>query len=395
MKRSLAAERMKEIPGSGIREVFNKALRLEAKGVKVINFGVGRPNFDTPRHIKEAAMEAMDKGMVHYTPNAGMPRLLEALTAHLKEYKGLAYDSKKEIMATGGGQEAMYLSLSAFLEPGDEILVPDPGYSQFTSCIRLAGGIPVPIPLLEEENFAPDLEVAGRLVTDRTRGIIVNSPQNPTGGVMTADQIREVCRFAKERDLVLFSDEAYDRILYDGAEFVSPAAMEEMKERTVIWGSLSKTYSMTGWRIGYLAAPADLVEAAVRVQQNILLSICSFAQAGAIAALEGPQECVEEMVEKFDERRKLVLDAISACPGLECTTTPKGAFYVFVRFDVPGMDCRKVADLLLEKGGVALVPGVTFGRRGEGYLRLSYATSFEECRIGMERITRVMKELLG
>jgi len=212
---------------------------------------------------------------------------------------------------------------------------------------------------------------------------------------MTAEQIRDVCRLVVKKDLVLFSDEAYDRILFDGAEFVSPTSMENMKERAVIWGSLSKTYSMTGWRIGYIAAPAEMIAAAVRVQQNVLLSACSFAQAGAIAAVDGPQECVEEMIEKFDERRSLILDAISSCPGLDCPTIPKGAFYVFVRFQVPGLESVELADIILEEGGVAVVPGVAFGSRGEGYFRISYSVSLEECREGMERITGVMKGLLG
>jgi len=390
----MVAGRMEEIPVSGIRKVFFKALKLEAEGTKVIHFEIGRPDFDTPRHIKEAAIEAMNRGMVHYTPNAGAPMLLDAMAEYLEKYKGLEYDPKTELMATGGGQEAMYLSLQAFLDPGDEVLVPDPGYSQFYSCIKLVGGKPVPLPLLDEENFAPDLEAARKLMTPRTRGIIVNSPQNPTGGVMSPEQIREVCTFAIEHDLVLFSDEAYDRILYDGAEFVSPATLEGMKERTVIWGSLSKTYAMTGWRIGYIAAPADMVSAAVRVQQNVLLSVCSFAQAGAAAALKGSQDCVDEMVEKFDERRKFLLNAISDCPGLGCPTIPRGAFYVFTRFRVPGMSAEDLSDRILEKGRVALVPGLPFGSRGEGYLRISYATSLEECKEGMERIVGVMKDVV-
>ncbi len=395
MPLSLVASRTKKVPLSGIRRVLEKAGRMEADGKRVIHFEIGRPDFDTPSHIKEAAIQAMNRGMVHYTPNMGIPALREAFAGSIEQFKGAIYDPATEIMATAGGQEAMYLSLQAFLEPGDEVLVPDPGFSQFFSCTNLVGGKAVSVPLLDERNFAPDLETAEGLVNGRTRAMIINSPHNPTGGVMTSGQIEGVCRFVREHDLLLFSDEAYDRIVYDGADFISPASLKGMRERTVIWGSLSKTYAMTGWRIGYIAGPADLVKAAMKVQQNVLLSLCSFAQAGAVAALKGPQDCVDEMVEAFDERRKVILDGISACPGMQAPTIPLGAFYVFARFDVPGMTSVELADQILEKGGVALVPGTAFGNRGEGYLRISYSASCDDCREGMERITGVMKEVLS
>jgi aspartate aminotransferase/aminotransferase len=207
------------------------------------------------------------------------------------------------------------------------------------------------------------------------------------------DQIAEIGRFAEAHDLAVFSDEAYDRILFPGVEFSSPAALPGMKNRSVIWGSLSKTYAMTGWRIGYLAASRELIAAAVRVQQNVLLSACSFAQAGAVAALNGPQECVEEMVAEFDRRRKIILDGIAHTPGLKCPTTPRGAFYVFARHELAGMDSAELADYILDKAGVAVIPGTPFGNRGEGFLRISYATSQADCREGMTRIAEAMREL--
>ncbi len=314
MTAPLVSSRLADIPFAGIRKVFEKAARLEAQGKKVIHFEIGRPDFDTPAHIKEAAKKALDKGFVHYTPNLGTLDLRQSLSESLKKYKNLTYDPLTEIMVTAGGQEAMYLSLMALLEPGDEVLIPDPGYSQFTTCVRLAGGVAVPYPLLLEENSAPDLESVEMLLSDRTRAIIVNSPHNPTGGVMTPQQVEGVCGFAKNYDLLLFSDDAYDRMVFEGSRFVSPASFPGMKDKTVLWGSLSKTYSMTGWRIGYLAAPADLVAGAVKMQQNVLLSVCSFAQAGAVAALQGSQECVETMVAEFERRRRVILDGLS-CPG--------------------------------------------------------------------------------
>ena len=390
---SMAASGMADIPFAGIRKVFEKAARLEKEGKQVIHLEVGKPDFDTPEHIKAAAVAALAEGFVHYTPNKGIPVLREALAESLQQYKGIHYDPEREIMATAGGQEAMFLSLRAFLNPGDEVLVPNPGYSQFNSCVKLAGGVSVPFPLLAHYNFAPDLSAARQLLTNRTRALIVNSPHNPTGAVLTVRQMEEICRFAAENGLVIFSDEAYDRMIYDGHKFISPAACKDMKNQTVIWGSLSKTYSMTGWRIGYIAAPKDLISAAIKVQQNVMLSICSFAQAGAVAALKGNQACVDRMVEAFDNRRRIVLQGIENAPGLTCPVVPKGAFYVFARHDVPGMNTSELADYLLDEGGVAVVPGTSFGTLGEGYLRISYATSSRNCREGMDRIVQAMDQL--
>jgi aspartate/methionine/tyrosine aminotransferase len=395
MSSNRVATRIGEIPFAGIRKVFEKAAQLERDGVKVIHFEIGRPDFDTPGHIKQAALEALQRGMVHYTPNAGVMELRQAIAESIQRYKSLSYDPATEIMVTAGGQEAMYLSLQALLEPGDEVLVPDPGYPQFSSCVKLAGGVPVPLPLRPEKNFGPDLDSARTLLTERTRAIIVNSPHNPTGAVLTSGQIRKTCDFARERDLLVLSDEAYDRILYEANDFLSPAALPDMKGRSVVWGSLSKTYAMTGWRIGYLAAPADVVSATIKVQQNVMLSVCSFAQAGAVAAIKGPQDCVDRMVNEFDRRRHAILEGIAKCPRLSCDTSPLGAFYVFAKHDVPGWTSASLADRLLEQAGVAAVPGSAFGTRGEGYIRISYAASYEDCMDGMERIVRWMTELAG
>ena len=384
---------MADIPFSSIRRVFERAARLAAEGTKVINFGIGRPDFDTPEHIKAAAKRALDEGFVHYTPNSGVPALRQAIADSIQKYKQVSYSPETEIMVTAGGQEAIYLSLQAFLNPGDEILVPDPGYTQLVSSIRLAGGKGLPMPLSAEDNFMPDLEAAGQLIGPHTRGIVVNSPHNPTGAVLDPDQIDEIGRFAEAHGLVIFSDEAYDRILFPGTDFSSPAALPGMKNRTVIWGSLSKTYAMTGWRVGYLAAPRELIAAAVRVQQNVLLSACSFAQAGAVAALNGPQECVDEMVAEFNRRREIILDGIKLASGLSCPTIPRGAFYVFVRHEAAGMDSAELADYILDTAGVAVIPGTPFGERGEGFFRISYATSQAECKEGMTRIAGVMDGL--
>ena len=388
-----ASTRTAEIPFAGIRRVFEKAARLEAAGAKVIHFEIGRPDFDTPPHVKEAAIEALHRGMVHYTPNIGIPELRKALSDSLEQHKKVSYEPSAEIMITSGGQEAMYLSLQALLEPGDEVLVPNPGYSQFYSCVQLAGGIAVPYLLRPRDGYAPNPEVLGALLSDRTRAMILNSPHNPTGAVLISESVRRICAFAQERGILVLSDEAYDRVLFEGSDFLSPAAVPGMKQSTIVWGSLSKTYAMTGWRIGYMAAPEEIIAASIKIQQNVMLSVCSFAQAGAVAALTGPQDCVEQMVAEFDRRRHLILEGIDRCPGLDCEVTPMGAFYVFVKHDFPEWTSPELAEHLLEKAHVAVVPGPSFGPAGQGYLRISYATSYDDCREGMNRIEDCLARL--
>jgi aspartate aminotransferase/aminotransferase len=304
--------------------------------------------------------------------------------------KKLNYNPQKEIMVTAGGQEALYLTFLSLLNEGDEVIIPNPCFGPFGLAIQLAGGVAVKTPLLPEQNFFYDLEAAKQLLSSRTKAIIVNSPHNPTGGVLTAAQMKEVVDFACRHNLILISDEAYDKMLYDDS-FVSPATFPGMKERTVICGTLSKTYAMTGWRIGYIAAPEHIIGAAVRLQQNIMLSLCTFAQHGAVAALTGPQECVEAMMSEFARRRKLVLEMIGQIPGLALTGSPGGAFYAFPKITLPGISSGQVTDYLLNHAGIAVVDGSAFGDGGNDHFRLSYAVSYEDCRIGLERIAKVMQ----
>jgi aspartate/methionine/tyrosine aminotransferase len=388
------ANRLDHIPFAGIRKVFQRANELEAQGTKVIHFEIGRPDFDTPRHIKDAVKAALDKGYVHYAPNDGIPALREALAMRLKLDKSLSYDPQKEIMVTAGGQEALYLTFLSLLNEGDEVIIPDPCFGPFGLAVQLAGGVAVKTPLLPEKNFSYNLEAARERLTSRTKAIIVNSPHNPTGGVLTAEQVKEVVDFAVDHNLILISDEAYDKMLYNSS-FLSPASFPGMKERTVVCGTLSKTYAMTGWRIGYIAAPEQIIGAAVRLQQNIMLSLCTFAQHGAVAALTGSQECVETMMNEFARRRKLVLEMIGQIPGLTLTGIPQGAFYAFPEITLPGVTSAQVADYLLNHAGVAVVDGSAFGEGGKNHFRLSYAVSYEDCHMGLERIAEVMKMFAG
>jgi aspartate/methionine/tyrosine aminotransferase len=386
------ATKFDQIPYAGIRKVFQKANELEAQGQKVVHFEIGRPDFDTPAHIKEAVKVALDKGHVHYAPNNGIPALRAALSMRLQADKGLNYDAENEIMVTAGGQEALYLTFLSLLNEGDEVIIPDLCFGPFALGIILAGGVPIKVPLQPDNNYAYDLAAAKQAVSPRTKAIIVNSPHNPTGSVLTKEQLRAVADFAVAHDLILISDEAYDKMLYESS-YISPASFPGMKERTIVCGTLSKTFAMTGWRVGYIAAPAALIGAAVRAQQNVMLSLCTFAQHGAVAALTGSQDCVDAMMQEFARRRKLVLEMIRQIPGLELPGIPQGAFYAFPRITLPHVTSAQVADYLLNNAGVAVVDGLAFGEGGNGHFRISYAVSYEDCQLGLERIAAVMRTL--
>lgn len=390
---SVVAKRLDSVSFAGIRKVLEKATKLEAQGMKVIHFEIGRPDFDTPAHIKEAAKSALDKGLVHYAPNNGVPALREALAMRLQADKGLLYNPESEIIVTAGGQEALYLTFLSVLNEGDEVLIPDPCFGPFPLVVRLAGGVPISLPLQAQNNYAYDLSAAKKALSSRTKAIIVNSPHNPTGSVLTNEQMKEIADFAVGNDLLLIVDDAYDHMVYDGLNHQSPAAFPGMKGRTILCGSMSKTYAMTGWRLGYIAAEAAIIGAAHRLQQNIMLSLCTFAQHGAVAGLNGSQDCVQTMVKEFARRRSLVIEMLRQIPGLTLDAEPQGAFYAFPRITLPGITSAEVADYLLEKAGVAVVDGLAFGERGNGHFRLSYAVSYEDCREGLERIANAMKSL--
>jgi len=386
------AKRLDQIAFAGIRKVFEKANQLEAQGKKVIHFEIGRPDFDTPVHIKAAAKQALDKGLVHYAPNSGIPALREALAAMLKADKDLTYNPDTEIIITAGGQEALYVSFLSILNEGDEVILPDPCFGPFPLAVGLAGGVPVKIGLQPSQNYGYDWEAVKKALSPRTKAIVVNSPHNPTGGVWSEEQLKTVAAFACEHDLWLICDDAYDHLIYEGCH-LSPAKFPGMRERTILCGSLSKTYAMTGWRIGYIAAVEPIIGAAIRLQQNIMLSLCTFAQHGAVAGLTGSQDCVRTMAAEFARRRQLVLEMVRQIPGIELSGIPKGAFYVFPRITLPNITSAQVADYLLDNAGVAVVDGLAFGESGNGHFRLSYAVSYEDCREGLERIAAAMKVL--
>jgi aspartate/methionine/tyrosine aminotransferase len=391
--RNFEARKMKNIPFTGIRRVLEKALKIEKSGKSVIHFEIGQPDFSTPEHIKQAAKDALDKGLVRYTSNYGLPSLRKEIAKKLKRVNGIDLDPDEEIIVTIGGQEAIAATLLSFLDPGDEVLIGDPGYIPYYSLTHLASAIPVPVPLKEDEGYIFDINAMKKAITNKTKMLILNTPNNPTGAVLDKKHMLEIAEICKEHDLLVLSDEAYEQIIYDDKEHISFATLPNMKKRTITVQTMSKTYSMTGWRLGYLAAPKNLVSIIIRAHQNLVLSSTSFAQAGGILALSGPQDDLLRMVSEFDKRREFLYEGLKRL-GIPCYK-PQGAFYLFPNISEFGLSSWSFSELLLEKYNVATVPGIEFGKTGEGHIRISYATSYENCIEGLERIEQAVENLRG
>jgi len=378
---------MELVPFSGIRKVFERAKALERDGHPVIFLETGRPDFDTPTHIKEAAKRALDAGDVHYTSNYGTSALREAIAEKLCRDNGLHYKPEGELLVTAGAAEAINVAFLALLDSGDEVLYAEPNWLNYAAVARLAGAVPVPYCLRESNGYQVDVDELRRAISPRTRLLVVASPHNPTGVVQSPETLRRIAELAVERDLVVLSDEIYEKIIYDGRAHVSLASLPAMWERTLTVNGFSKAYSMTGWRIGYLAAPPPFILAMNRVHQYTTACACSFAQAGAVEALTGPQDCVRDMVREFERRRNLFVPGINTLRGLSCLQ-PGGAFYAWVNIEGMGVRSEEFSLKLLENEYVSCVAGTVFGAAGEGYIRFSYANSYERLAETLERLQR-------
>ena len=389
--RDFEPQKMKKIPFTGIRRVMEKASKLQAEGKSVIHFEVGQPDFDTPENIKEAAKRALDEGKTSYSSNYGYVEFRKAIAEKLERMNGIQADPMTEIMVTTGGEEAVAAALLSLLEKGDEVLVPDPGYIPYVSLVKLAEGVPVAVPLSAEDNYCYHVDRLEQLVTPRTKLLILCSPGNPTGTMMSREALEDLSRFCQKHDLLVLADEAYEQIIYDENKHISMASLPGMKERTITVQSFSKTYSMCGWRIGYVAAPAELIRIMVRAHQTIVMNACAFGQFGAMEALTGPQDSLHKMLQEFDRRRQLLYQGLVDL-GIPCNR-PQAAFYLFPDISEFGMDSFAFAEYLLDNYGVATVPGVEFGANGENHLRISYATSYEDCAEGLRRIGQCVADL--
>lgn len=385
------ANRVENIPFSPIRKIFDYVNVLKAQGKDVISLGIGEPDFDTPSHINEAMFEATKKGATHYTPNKGIIELRKAICDKLSDDNGLVYNPE-EIICTVGVSEAVYVALSAFLNPGDEVLVPDPSWLNYGHVSTLNDVTAVYYPLISENNFQINVEGLESLVSEKTKAIILLDPSNPTGGVLTKDTLDGVAEFAKKHDLLVLSDEIYEKIIYDGKKHYSIAALPGMRERTIILNGFAKAYAMTGWRLGYIAAPAELIGPMTKIHSYIVTSASSMVQWGGVEALKGTQEPLNEMVEEFRNRRDYVVGEINSIKGLSCNN-PEGAFYVFVNVKGTGMDGDAFSKYLLDEAGVAVVPGTAFGNKATHEVRISYATSMENLKKAMKGIRAACEKL--
>jgi aspartate/methionine/tyrosine aminotransferase len=384
------AKRMSRLGTETAFEVLAKAKQLEREGRDIVHLEIGEPDFDTPANIKEAAKKALDQGWTHYGPSGGLPEHRETISKYMKERWDLDY-SPDEIVVVPGAKPIMFFTILACVEEGDEVIYPNPGFPIYESMIDYIGAKAVPIRLREELDFRLDVAELASLVTKKTRLLIVNSPANPTGGVLTKEDLAAVAELAIKNDLIVLTDEVYNRIIYEG-EHHSVASFPGMKERTVLIDGYSKTYAMTGWRLGWGAMPKDLAPHVTRLMTNSNSCTCSFSQIAGIEGLTGPQEDPAKMVEAFRARRDVIVDGLNSLPGMTCKK-PKGAFYVFPNITATGKDEKWLADYFLDEAGVACLAGTSFGEYGKGYIRFSYANSVENIEKAIGRMAEALKSI--
>jgi aspartate aminotransferase len=384
------ADSMARLGTESAFEVLAKARAVEAQGKRVVHLEIGEPDFPTPAHIVEAGIAALRGGATHYSPPEGIAELREAIAGDAGRRRGIDV-SPAEVVVTPGAKPVLFFSLLALVDPGDEVVYPDPGFPIYHSLISFLGAKPVPIPLREAMDFAFDLDLLRAAVGPRTKLIVVNSPQNPTGGVLNREALQLIAELAQRHDCWVLSDEIYGRLLYEGSH-ISIASLPGMRERTIVLDGFSKSYAMTGWRLGYGIMPAALAEEMAKLAVNSVSCTAAFTQQAGIAALRGSQQAVEDMLAEFATRRTLVVEGLNAIPGISCRW-PKGAFYAFPNIAGLGLSSAALADRLLQEHGVATLAGSSFGAAGEGYLRLSYANSRENLQEALQRISAAAREL--
>jgi aminotransferase len=382
--RTFISQRVQSVPPSGIRRFFDIAATMK----NVISLGIGEPDFVTPEPILRAGVASLNRGETAYTSNSGTLELRRALAQHLQRLYGVAYDPDSELLITVGVSEALYLALTAIVDPGDEVIVPEPCFVAYTPEVVFAGGVPVTISTKVEDNFQVTAEAIERKITPKTKALLIGYPNNPTGAVMTRDNLVQIGQLAAQHDLLVISDEIYDRLVY-GRAHVCFAALPGMRERTITLGGFSKDYAMTGWRLGYAAAPAELLAAMRKVHQYTIMSAPTTAQAAGVEALENGSHFVDEMVAEYDRRRRLLVGGLNTL-GLDCFE-PGGAFYAFPSIERSGLDDNLFAESLLQEEEVAVVPGSAFGASGQGYVRMAYATAYEKIEEALNRMERFMR----
>ncbi len=380
--------RVREVAPSATLEITAKAKEMRARGIDVISLAAGEPDFDTPIHIKKAIVKALEDKFIYYTPTLGILELRKAISEKLKRENGVEY-SEKEIIVTPGAKQALFEAILALINPGDEVLLPDPCWVSYDPMVKLAGGKVIYIPTKEEEEFKLLPERIEEKITDRTKLIIINSPCNPTGTVLNKKDLKNIADICLENEIFVISDEIYEKIIF-GEKHISIASLPEMKKITITVNGFSKAYSMTGFRLGYAAAPEEIINAMKKIQEHSVSCATSFVQKSGVIALREKQKEVEMMVREFRKRRDKLMDLLLEIPEVSCVT-PKGTFYAFPNFSFYSNNSIKFAKYLLEKAKVATIPGVAFGKCGEGFLRISFATSLDKIVEGIERIERTLR----
>jgi len=387
MKEYEISERYVHLPSSEFAEI----MRLAAEGKGIISLGPGEPDFTTPQHIIEFAKKKLDEGYTHYSPPIGRFELRKAIAKKLRKENKVNV-KPDEIMVACGSQEALFLATLALLDPGEKMLVPNPGFLAYIPMVETITGVPVSVPMLEEDGFEYNPDTIEKLVDKRTRILLINSPSNPTGRILKKKTLEELADIAIEHDLIIFSDEAYEKIIYDRNKHICVGSLNGMKDHVITFQSFSKSYAMPGWRVGYAAGPKDIIQSMTRI--HIYCGLCSptISQLAAIEALEGDQKCVKEMRDEYDRRRKLIIKRLKEIPKITCLK-PEGAFYFFPNITGLKMKSTEVVHFLLKKAKVLTVPGTEFGKYGEGYIRMSYATAYEKIEEALNRIEKVIRKL--
>ena len=383
------ASRVRDLAPSPTLAVSDRARQLKAQGIDVIDLGGGDPDFITPEHIRAAATEAMNGGDTHYVASAGIPSLRKAIADKLRADNGIEVDPNGGVIVTPGGKQALFEAALAFVEPGVDVMIPEPAWVSYGPMVELAGGTAVPVSLNPDDNWRLTLEALSEAWTPETRVLLINSPNNPTGRVFDEAELAAIATFAQEQDLLVFSDEMYEKILYDGQRHTSIATLPGMAERTLVFNGLSKAYAMTGWRLGYVAGPQPFMQQIEKVHSHSVTCATSFVQKAGVVALNGPQEFISQMVAAWDRRRRNLAERLNAVNGVSCPLV-EGAFYAFADIRGTGMTSTQAADLFLQEAHVAVTPGVAFGAAGEGHIRLSFATSDDLLEDAADRIGRVL-----
>ena len=384
------SSRQKRLGTETAFETLAKAKKLEAQGKNIIHLEIGEPDFDSPKHVVNAAKKALDEGFTHYGPSAGQPELREAIAVHQGEVNGYKISSDR-VIVTPGAKPVMFFSILALIERGDEVIYPNPGFPIYESMINYVGGTAVPMKLEESKNFNANIDDLKKLINDKTKMIIINTPNNPCGSVTQIEDLEQIAKIAVENDIIVLSDEIYKDMYYQG-EHYSITKFKGMKERTIILDGFSKSYAMTGWRLGYGIFPEFMIDDITKLMTNSVSCTSVFSQMAAIAALEGPKDFTLNMMEKFKIRRDIVVDGLNSIDGINCKT-PLGAFYAFPNISGTGLSSSDFADIALDNYGVALLSGTAFGNYGDNYIRISFANSDDNLREAIDRLNRMITEL--